>query len=44
MCANMMRRNRDMSGNLDLYFAEMDRLLALDSRYKRPGFTMDGSM
>ena len=29
----MMRRNRDMSGNLDLYFAEMDRLLALDSRY-----------
>lgn len=30
-----------MSGNLDLYFAEMDRLLALDSRYKRPGFTMD---
>lgn len=30
-----------MSGNLDHYFAEMDRLLALDSRYKRPGFTMD---
>lgn len=30
-----------MSGNLDLYFTEMDRLLALDSRYKRPGFTMD---
>lgn len=30
-----------MSGNLDFYFAEMDRLLALDSRYKRPGFTMD---
>lgn len=30
-----------MSGRLEQCFTEMDRLLALDSRYKRPGQTMD---
>ena len=30
-----------MSGNLNHYYAEMGRLLALDSKYKRPGHTMD---
>lgn len=30
-----------MSGKLDGYFAGMDRLLSLDSRYRRPGYTMD---
>ncbi len=30
-----------MSEKLNHYFKEMDRLLALDSKYKRPGFTMD---
>lgn len=30
-----------MSERLDYYFAEMDRLLALDNKYKRPGHTMD---
>lgn len=30
-----------MSGNLNSYLAKMDRLLALDDRYRRPGSTMD---
>lgn len=30
-----------MSGNLNHYLSEMDRLLGLDSKYKRPGSTMD---
>ena len=30
-----------MSGNLNHYYAEMGRLLAPDSKYKRPGHTMD---
>ncbi len=30
-----------MSEKLSDYFAEMDRLLSLDSKYKRPGHTMD---
>ncbi len=30
-----------MSGNLNHYLAEMDRLLGLDCKYKRPGSTMD---
>lgn len=30
-----------MSGKLNHYYTKMDRLLALDSRYKRPGHTMD---
>lgn len=30
-----------MSERLEYYFAEMDRLIALDSKYKRPGHTMD---
>ncbi len=30
-----------MSEKLNHYFTEMDRLLALDSKYKRPGYTMD---
>lgn len=30
-----------MSGKLNHYYTKMDGLLALDSRYKRPGHTMD---